>query len=394
MPNFILKPKTNIRVSTLERVKTSQKGDAGKSPVVHFLPVQLPPAPRIQAALWGAPTFRQPRFAPRLEASSPTFPFCNLSNNMSIEMAVIPMDVRPPKRQRTSDASTSGLQCQVCHRSYERADHLNRHLDSREHPLRLINVSFNVEFCTDRNERSYRCGECPAAFNRRDLLLRHQATHAKNAADGLVGPNRAAERATKACNSCVVSKVKCDNSRPCKRCQKKSFTCLTKPSDFLSFPKESAEEQPPQMFTALPGQQDNRTNFESDIQINSAYLEEPNADAQALLDLYNTTGYNQHTIPAFFEQIMVPAPDFMGADYMQSPPDLTAWMPEVDWLGQADIFGSDFTPTINQMLEAQVMQEVSLLPQANETNAAETSNEKSENNSAKRRHAVFKQSPW
>jgi hypothetical protein len=38
-------------------------------------------------------------------------------------------DVRAPKRQRTSEAV---LQCQVCHRSYERADHLNRHLDSRE----------------------------------------------------------------------------------------------------------------------------------------------------------------------------------------------------------------------------------------------------------------------
>ncbi|KAF2629061.1 hypothetical protein BU25DRAFT_390093, partial [Macroventuria anomochaeta] len=75
---------------------------------------------------------------------------------MSIGMAVTPTNVRPSKRQRTSDASSiGGLQCQVCHRSYERADHLNRHLDSH------------------RNERSFRCEECPAAFNRRDLLLRH-----------------------------------------------------------------------------------------------------------------------------------------------------------------------------------------------------------------------------
>ncbi|PSN74789.1 hypothetical protein BS50DRAFT_479387, partial [Corynespora cassiicola Philippines] len=65
---------------------------------------------------------------------------------------------RPRKRQRQSQQSIVGptsLQCQVCSRTYERADHLNRHLDSH------------------RNERPFRCEECPAAFNRRDLLLRH-----------------------------------------------------------------------------------------------------------------------------------------------------------------------------------------------------------------------------
>lgn len=93
--------------------------------------------------------------------------------------------------------------------------------------------------------------------------------------------------------------------------------------------------------------------------MDEVYLDEKNADAQAFLDLYNTTGYSQHTIPAFFKQIMVPASDFMGADYMQAPPGLVAWMPEVDWLGQVDIFGNDFTPVIDQ-LEAQVLQYVTL----------------------------------
>ena len=69
-------------------------------------------------------------------------------------------------------------------------------------------------------------------------------------------------------------------------------------------------------------------------------------------------------------------------------------MPEVDWLGQVDIFGNDFAPAVNQMLEAQVTQDVDLLPQAHEPNIAETSFEKNDKNSAKRRHAVFKQSPW
>ncbi|EUC42412.1 hypothetical protein COCMIDRAFT_103578 [Bipolaris oryzae ATCC 44560] len=59
--------------------------------------------------------------------------------------------IRPSKRARASSNTdnVSSLQCQVCHRTYDRLDHLNRHLDSH------------------RNERSFRCKECPAAFNRR-----------------------------------------------------------------------------------------------------------------------------------------------------------------------------------------------------------------------------------
>ncbi|CAN9190210.1 unnamed protein product [Alternaria alternata] len=294
---------------------------------------------------------------------------------MSVDMAVTPTNARPSKRQRTSDASIGALQCQVCHRTYERADHLNRHLDSH------------------RNERSFQCEECPAAFNRRDLLLRHQATHTKNAKDGLVGPNRVAERATKACNSCVLSKVKCDNGRPCKRCQKKGLSCVTKFSDTSSFTQSTTNEQPPQVFATPADDQGNPNGFDDDIQLNGVYLNEASTEAQALLDLYNTTSYTQHTIPAFFEQIMVPAPDFMGVDYMQAPPDLTAWMPETDWLGQVDIFGNDFTPTVSQMLEAPVSQ-VTALPPATPPANTVVSLEKIDSDSARRRHAVFKQSAW
>lgn len=134
----------------------------------------------------------------------------------------------------------------------------------------------------------------------------------------------------------------------------------------------------------MPQQQDDATLI---------YLDEANADAQALLDLYNTTGYNQHTIPAFFEQIMVPAPDFMGVDYLQPPPDLAAWMPEVDWLSTGDIFGNDFTPAIDQMLDAQVSQDDSL-PSEQQPTVKDTSHEKIDSNSARRRHAAFKQSAW
>ncbi|KAJ4376924.1 hypothetical protein N0V86_006362 [Didymella sp. IMI 355093] len=138
-------------------------------------------------------------------------------------------------------------------------------------------------------------------------------------------------------------------------------------------------------------EQDGSNQFRNDMQVNDIYLNEANADAQALLDLYNTTGYNQHTIPAFFEQIMVPAPDFMGVDYLQPPPDLAAWMPEVDWLGTGDIFGNDFTPAIDQMLEVQVSQRDNIRSER-QPPAKDTSHEKIDSDSARRRHAAFKQS--
>lgn len=163
--------------------------------------------------------------------------------------------------------------------------------------------------------------------------------------------------------------------------------CVTKSSDSSPFPTTITQELPPQIFS-VPQQQDDPNHFRNGLQINDVYLDEANADAQALLDLYNTTGYNEHTIPAFFEQIMVPAPDFMGVDYPQPPPDLAAWMPEVDWLITGDIFGNDFTPAIDQMLDAQD------LPSEQQPTTKDMSHEKIDSNSARRRHAAFKQSAW
>lgn len=167
---------------------------------------------------------------------------------------------------------------------------------------------------------------------------------------------------------------------------------MTKSSESSPFPPALSEERQ-QTFLSTE-QQSSSSHFENGLQVDGVYLGEQNADAQALLDLYNTTGYNQHTIPAFFEQIMVPAPDFMGVDYMQAPPDLMSWMPEVDWLGQVDIFGNDFTPAVDQMLETQASQDITSPLETQPAGSKDSSHEKIDSNSAKRRHAVFKQSAW
>lgn len=50
---------------------------------------------------------------------------------------------------------------------------------------------------------------------------------------------------------------------------------------------------------------------------------------------------------------MVSEPDFIGIQTSQPPLDLMTWMPDLDGFGEEDLFGTDFTPTINQTFEVQ-----------------------------------------
>jgi hypothetical protein len=150
----------------------------------------------------------------------------------------------------------------------------------------------------------------------------------------------------------------------------------------------------PSVFTIPTEQRVCAFTHENENRVNDVYLQEPSSDAQALLELYSTTGYSQHTIPAFFEQIMVSEPDFLSLEYMQPPPDLASWMPEAEWLGQVDIFGNDFTPAIDQIFEAQAVPEPFVPDTAEESRSYEARRDKIDDVSARKRHAVFKQSPW
>jgi hypothetical protein len=235
----------------------------------------------------------------------------------------------------------------------------------------------------------------------RDLLLRHLATHAKNTAEGQVGPDRSVERAKKACNACVVSKVKCDNTRPCRRCQKKSFVCTTKTTtrpddvDFFDTQDQStagatspcnqhgAQAASPQEQNADLTTSGN--TFEDDVPI-----------AQELLNLYHDTSTGQHNvIPTFFDQIMVPEPDFLELGYPQPPLDFSKWMPEVDWFDSVDIFGSDFAPAIDETFATPVLElDVTNTSQAPQAGLSSVTGRNNSDESVRRRHAVFKQAQW
>jgi len=93
---------------------------------------------------------------------------------------------------------------------------------------------------------------------------------------------------------------------------------------------------------------------------------------------------------------MVPHSHFLSAEYMQPPPsDLTRWMPEVEWLGQLDLFDNDFTPTIDQTFEAQaVIYHSPIAGHIHDDGAVETSDRRIEVDSARRQPTVMQQSPW
>ncbi len=115
-----------------------------------------------------------------------------------------------------SSPVASGLhQCRVCKRTYERADHLNRHLKSHE------------------NARPFHCSRCPKRFNRADLLSRHLATHERHSNRDPDRPLiKRTDRAAEACLACAASKAKCEDQKPCRRCRTKNIVCETANSSF------------------------------------------------------------------------------------------------------------------------------------------------------------------
>lgn len=114
----------------------------------------------------------------------------------------------PQIRFSPQSGSGSSHHCHLCGRVYERADHLNRHLKSHE------------------NARPHKCDRCPKSFNRADLLNRHQAGHDHNAG---IRTERT-ERVSTACLACIGSKTKCQDEKPCARCQRRHIPCEMAPS--------------------------------------------------------------------------------------------------------------------------------------------------------------------
>ena len=177
----------------------------------------------------------------------------------------------------------------------------------------------------------------------------------------------------KACNACVVSKVKCDGGpRPCQRCTKRKIECKTeqkhltspaaKSTDTITVPQRATEEQSTLQDWPLEVSDMGQT-FAAD----------------------SSTTWNS----SFFEQIM--APDFVANEGLNVPHDLFSLMPDTEWLTDTtDIFGLDFAPTVDQAFEAHIS---SLARSETRTHSAIGATGSGSNDAATR-HAIFLRSPW
>jgi hypothetical protein len=112
-----------------------------------------------------------------------------------------------------NSARSNSFRCQVC----GRADHLNRHLRNHE------------------NLRRHKCTQCPKRFNRADLLRRHRLSHDRPSISRPNGNFQRPRRSQRdcveaACLACIASKSKCQDEKPCIRCQRRQIECEPSPS--------------------------------------------------------------------------------------------------------------------------------------------------------------------
>lgn len=148
-------------------------------------------------------------------------------------------------------------------------------------------------------------------------------------------------RVTKACRSCAASKVKCEESRPCNRCQQRGDECVDvlpdqQPSHPASVPA-STEMEP-----------ESGLNFASQAGLGPSSVNNDHFQAMAGLEGLQ----DEPPSPSFFENIMVPYDDFAGPQAAELPPDIFTIMPEQDdWMASLDLFGGEFVPTFESALE-------------------------------------------
>lgn len=110
------------------------------------------------------------------------------------------------------------FQCSKCQKTYNRADHLIRHVRSHT------------------QEKPYVCQICKKGFARPDLLRRHVAGHEEddNSDEGHKRRKRKpipvsavqTDRVSQACKACSQNKTKCSEGRPCDRCVRRKLDCV------------------------------------------------------------------------------------------------------------------------------------------------------------------------
>ena len=117
---------------------------------------------------------------------------------------------QPSSSAAKSHGGNNLYACRDCGRSYSRPEHLVRHVQTHTLGRRFI------------------CDICQKSFARKDLLRRHVANHDNDTPQKRrrTATSPGAGRVTQACRPCAVARVKCDESKPCRRCVNRKLSCV------------------------------------------------------------------------------------------------------------------------------------------------------------------------
>lgn len=245
-----------------------------------------------------------------------------------------------------------------CDRTYERQDHLSRHIKSLH-----------------ENERAYKCVTCGKGFNRADLLNRHRAAHSKH---GITETLR--RRTGKACQCCIRAKTKCDEERPCKRCKMRKTPCI--PTEIRTRSCYGEERQGSSPVSASRDDDAARAI----VSLSTADLgdfafsnDPPNdylSDGMPMADL---------DFPDFFEQIMMQdVANNSTHETIIPPPNVSNFTQDID-LGPLDFDFSFLAAGLTRPSTAQGMHDGDL--SANDVGSTPQSD-------VQLRSEAFKKSPW
>ena len=245
-----------------------------------------------------------------------------------------------------------------CHRTYERQDHLSRHVKSLH-----------------ENERAHKCADCGKGFNRADLLNRHRAAHSKN---GITETLR--RRTGKACQSCIRAKTKCDEERPCKRCKTRQTPCV--PTETRTRSCHGVEWQDSSPASASRDDDAARAIVSLSTADLGDFTFSSNAPDDYLNDGMTMTDLD---FPDFFEQIIMSNVTYNSThDALIPPPNVSNFTQDVD-LGPLDFDFSFLSSGLTRPSTAQGMHRGDL--SANDADSTPQSD-------VQLRSEAFKKSPW
>ncbi|QGA20917.1 hypothetical protein EYB26_008627 [Talaromyces marneffei] len=190
-------------------------------------------------------------------------------------------------------------QCGKCSQTYKRIDHLSRHVR------------------THTQEKPYQCHVCAKKFGRIDLLSRHSALH--NADNDNSSSSRKRRRGandrsipartSQACAACAGNHLRCDETKPCGRCQRRNIVCTV-----ASVTNEGSESSPQlqQNQNFVPDTSPSRDDGSSHLQVepeDSHWLAEQPSQSEQVPDSFASVSAEPTLFTVPPEQINSLAPE-------------------------------------------------------------------------------------